>query len=113
MAVPQTVTIASGQSLSDAAYIGSSCPVCVEIPAWDNAVLTFQGSMDTDLQTFRDIFTANGELFVAASTGNKIVALNPEDFIGVVRIKLRSGTSSVPVTQSAQRQLKFFTRTIS
>lgn len=96
------VTIASGQSLSGAAYIGAGQLVAIQMPnTWDAADLTFQGS--TDGTNFFNLFDGGGnEIDFQAAASEQITV---DNFRGAVWIKVRSGTSGTPVNQSAARVL--------
>lgn len=97
-----SVTIANGESLSSAAYIGHGKLVAVVMPdAWTAAGLTFRGSPDGE--TFRDIYDASG-----AETAYAVAAahhVSVDKYEGAPWMKLRSGTGGSPVNQGAARTL--------
>lgn len=114
------VTIASGQSLSPMFYIGAGVPVMIQMPAaWTTAGLWFEGS--TDGVNFFTMVDANGNpLLISAPLANQAIPIGEsvmpessgagsnvasEQFLGVMYLKIGSGTSAVPVTQGAARTL--------
>lgn len=98
-----TAAIASGQSLSAPVNLGGRIPVGVYMPAsWTAAGLSFQASPDGS--TWYDVHEPGGEVTVAASPGI-YVSFDPLPFYGVNFLKIRSGTSGVPVAQGASRSL--------
>ena len=99
-----THTIANGASLSDAVEVGESVVVGFQLPTIDNAAITFQGSHDG--VTYQNVFdSAQTEVTIVASTGARFVAA-PAALNGLPFIKVRSGTSGVPVNQTAQRTIQ-------
>jgi hypothetical protein len=97
-----TVTIATGASLSSAAFLGDGRLEGVQMPAsWTAANLTFQGSLDGS--TFQDIYDDAGNEVVVAAAAARLLSIN--DFKGALWIKVRSGTSGAPVNQAAARVL--------
>lgn len=102
------VTIANGQSLSDAAHIGAGTLVGIQLPAFTSAKLTFQGSFDGT--TYANVYDASAaEVEYAASTG-AIYIKAPADLAGVPYIKVRSGTSGSPVAQGAARTISLIVK---
>jgi hypothetical protein len=106
---PVTISIGSSASLSSAVGIRGLVPVAIEMPAaWDAADLTFQFSKDGT--TYNNVYTSTGtEKTVTASTSRWIL-LRPTDFVGVVSLKVRSGTAGSAVTQTAARTLYLICR---
>ena len=96
-----TATIPNGQSLSDAADVGLGQILGLNVPTITAAALTFQGSDDGVV--FKNLKDAAGnEVQIASSTGNAFVAA-PAALGGVAFLKIRSGTSGVPVNQGGDR----------
>lgn len=101
-----TVTIAASGSLS------SACPVphgqlvyMVEFPAaWDAADCTFQVSKDGGA-TYKNLYDEVGEVTYKAGA-NRIIILDSLRHSIDGYVKIRSGTSSVPVAQTADRTIK-------
>lgn len=99
----ETVTIANGQSLSGALNIASRNFFGVIMPAsWTAASLTFQGSFDGT--TFYDLYDENGiEVSFTVSASRYVIISTPAKFLGLKKLKIRSGTSGTPVNQGADR----------
>lgn len=96
-----TATIANGASLSGVVDLGGRKLVAIDMPAaWTAANLTFQASCDG--VTYDDLYDGAAErtLTVAASRYQAQVI---SDWVGIRFLKLRSGTSGVPVNQGADR----------
>lgn len=91
-------TIALNGSLSNAIALSGAWLVQIDIPAgWTAAVLTFQSSPDGE--TYSDLYdTSNTEISLTVSAG-KARRVDPNLFMGIPYIKLRSGTSGSPVNQ--------------
>lgn len=106
-----TVTILSGASISDVIPTGARVPIGIVMPAaWTAANLTFQASADGGT-TWVNLYTSDGtELTVTAST-SRYITLDPNTWVGVNHLKIRSGTSGSAVNQSADRALTLVTRT--
>ncbi len=104
---PKTVTIASGTALTAAINLADRRPCRIEMPAaWTAAALTFQVSSDG--VTFRDFYDQSGNEYsisAAAALINRAILMTINGWIGVQYLKIRSGTSSAPVNQAAQRDL--------
>lgn len=105
MAESSAVTIASGQSLTDAIVLGGRVLVGVVMPAsWTAASLTFQASIDGS--TWVNVYDSEGtEVSATAGAGTYVAFANPILFAGVNRMKVRSGTSGTAVNQGAERTL--------
>ncbi len=111
------VTIANGTSLSDEADLTGFQVVAIQMPAaWDAANLTFQArpgkkfatTTEKPEETLQNVYDDAGtEVSVTAAasryiavTGTKLDAL-----LACGALKVRSGTSGVPVNQTANRVL--------
>jgi hypothetical protein len=104
-----TATIASGASLSGAVCLGSGVLCAIQMPAgWDAADLTFQVSDDRG-STWKeyDDDTGTAVSVISPAAGKR---LELSGFKSVVFLKVRSGTSSVAVNQTADRTLTLITR---
>ena len=100
---PLDVVIAKGESLSVAYNLRGKIPVGIYMSgAWTAADLTFRVSPDG--LTYYNLTPSAGEYTVTTSAG-VFVPLPAENFAGVNFIKVRSGTSAVPVNQGAARAL--------
>lgn len=100
-----TATIANGAALSDAVTVTDKYIRAILIPAlWDAAPLTFQGSIDGT--NFYDVCNGGSEYaLLATSAGQFLILDKPTLLTGFTKIKVRSGTSSSPVNQSADRSV--------
>jgi hypothetical protein len=107
-----TATIANGGSLSSSAdlvsyvQLGGGSPVAIIMPAaWTAADITFQGSVDGGT-TFNNIYTQGGtEYKITSPAASEYIIIPPDDLVGINAIKIRSGTSGVPVNQGAARNI--------
>lgn len=99
-----TCTIANGASLSDAIHLEGYTPVAILMPAaWTAAVLSFQGSEDHS--TFLNLYDMEVEILANSAGASRYIRLQPAHFIGLVEMKIRSGTSGSAVNQGAERTL--------
>lgn len=100
-----SVTISSGTSLSAAIDLGSTILFAIQIPSsWTTANITFQASADG--VTYANLYDSTGtEVTVTAAASEFIVFSAPAPWMGIRFIKVRSGTSSTPVNQGADRAL--------
>ncbi|MCL8385564.1 hypothetical protein [Xanthobacter aminoxidans] len=93
--------IANGASQSDVINVAPLVPVGIILPAlWTTAALTFLVSVDGT--TFYPLQDMSGEVSVTVGAG-QYAALDPAIFIGIISMKLRSGTAALPVNQGADR----------
>jgi hypothetical protein len=103
---PVTATIAAGDAtgLSNAIDIGAAKYLGMIMPAaWTAAVLTFQ-SCDTLAGTYQNVYDASGEVSMAVSVSvNRTLNVAMWSLAPWRFLKLRSGTSATPVTQSSSR----------
>ena len=103
-----SATIASSASLSGAVEISTAPILALYIPSgWTTAAMTFQGSVDGGT-TYASVFDDSGvEVQIASTSINTAAAqviVNAsvlEKLAGLQFIKIRSGTSGSPVTQTA------------
>ena len=100
-----TATILSGASLTAAIDLSAGRLARIALPAaWTTANLTFQTSPDNS--TFYDLYDAFGsEYTVTVGGASRSIVISLADFISVRYLKIRSGTTSVPVNQGADRIL--------
>lgn len=98
--------IANGASLTAALDLKLEHLVGIQMDAaWTAAALTFQVSFDGT--TYGNMVDdAGAEVTVAAAAGVVIVFANTDRWRGVRSLKVRSGTSGVPVNQLANRTLQ-------
>ncbi len=98
------VTILNGASLSDAIDIRGGLPAGIEMPsAWTAAALTFQTSGDRT-NYFNAYDELGTEVTVIAGASTRI-RLEPTQWVGIQKLKIRSGTAAIPVNQGADRTL--------
>lgn len=113
MSIPQLttreVTIAINQSLSSAVDLEGAVIDGVLMPAaWTAATISFEGSMDN--VTFHEIGDGTSEVSLVAA-GGWIIVIPPGKLHGAGRyLKVRSGTSTVPVNQTTARTLTLLSR---
>jgi hypothetical protein len=106
------VTIASGASLSDAAFLGGLALHGIVMPAaWTVAGLTFQVSFDQGA-TWVEMTTSAGSAVSLTVAASQFIAVDPVLWRAVAAIKVRSGTSGAPVNQAADRVLTLVCRPI-
>lgn len=99
----ETVTIASGASLSGAVALYGRHVTGILMPAaWTSADLTF--SVSVDGVTYADLHDVSGE-YVAVASASKFIGLNIAPLMGFRFLKVRSGTSGTPVNQGADRDI--------
>lgn len=102
----RTASNALGQSLSGVIGLNGQGPVAIHMPAdWTAANLTFQActsSAEASCTNYYDEF--GGEVTVTAAAG-RTIKVTPADFAGVQWLRIRSGTSGVPVAQAAGRTI--------
>jgi hypothetical protein len=103
-----TVTIANGQSLSDAAHIGTGELIGIQLPTLTSASLSFQGSSDG--VTYVEVVDASANAVAYAASTGAIYIKAPADLAGVPYIKVRSGTSGAPVAQGAARVISLIVK---
>lgn len=101
------VTILNGQSLSSEVNLNGLEIVGVEMPAgWDAASITL-AALVADGTTFGKVQNEAGTEFTVTSPAAGLYIALSNAVTGVVkglgRVKVRSGTASVPVNQTAQR----------
>jgi len=109
----KTTLIASGTNLSAAVPLDGGMPAAVSIPAgWTAAALTFQASIDGGL-TFFDFYDKAATEYAVSVTANRIFILPLNDLAGLTHLKLRSGTSATPITQTADRVIMLGLRMVS
>lgn len=109
-----SVTIPNGTALSSEAQTGAMRLVGIIMPAaWTAAGLTFQAVVDENtgepkVPVWGEVQdSAGGDVTVAAPGAGEYMALaDTFPAIALGRIRVRSGTSGVPVNQAADRTLK-------
>lgn len=105
-----SVTISNGASLSGALDLEGLVPVSLLLPAgWDAANVTFQVSYDGS--TYYNLKDVDGEVSYPAAV-DTCISLNPATFVGARYLKVRSGTLSVAVNQTADRVITVVKRSV-
>lgn len=108
-----TASIANGESLSGAIDLQNTRLSRIAIPAtWTAANLTFQVSYDGT--TYNDLYDAAGVEVTASAAASRSISLHQlyALFQDVRWLKIRSGTSGVPVNQGGARTLNLAVRAI-
>ena len=107
--------IANGASLSAAVDVGIDTVVAIAMPAaWTGASLTFQVKAEDDAD-FQDLYDEAGNEVEIPAAASRHISLGGSliYFAGAKQIKVRSGTSAIPVNQSAERTLQLITKPLS
>lgn len=101
----ETVTIASGASLSGALNIASRNFFGIIMPSsWTSASLTFQGSFDGT--TYYNLYDEGGnEVTFTVAASRYVIISTPAKFLGLKKLKIRSGTSGSAVNQGGDRTI--------
>lgn len=101
----ETVTIANGASLSGALNIASRNFFGIIMPSsWTSASLTFQGSFDGT--TYYNLYDEGGnEVTFTVAASRYVIISTPAKFLGLKKLKIRSGTSGSAVNQGGDRTI--------
>lgn len=100
-----TAAIAISTSLSGAIDLQSYRLARIAMPAsWDAANLTFQSSPDGVLP-YQNVYDASGNEYTVTAAAAHDIHIPVTDWLTDRFIKIRSGTSGSPVTQTASRAL--------
>lgn len=104
-----TTIIASGASLGSIVNIGDNAVVAIQ--ASIAMLCTFQGSMDGT--TYYNICDVEGDDYSATTLGStSLIVLDLNYFLAPLFIKIRYGTSSVPITASSAIAIQLITKEI-
>lgn len=107
----QTATIQNGTSLSNAIDMEALTLVGIHMSAlWTTANLTFQVSEDG--VTYDNLYDRFGNEIVYSVTQARFITIPPSEWFGIRFVKIRSGTSSVPVNQGALRSIVLVTKAV-
>lgn len=105
------VVIALNGNLSGAAELKGSALVGIVMPAaWDTANLTFQASYDGT--TYNNVYDSSGNEVTVTAAASRFIQISPAAWSSVAYLKVRSGTSGTPVTQTAARTIKLVVREV-
>lgn len=99
----QDISLPSGATgLSDLVDMAGWMLLRIDMPAaWDAAALTFQVGADAD--SLNNLKKGGAEYSISVAADDRL-AIAPEDSMMLQgALKLRSGTSGTPVSQSAER----------
>ena len=100
------VTIANGEALSDSEDLHGYWLTGIQCPAaWTAADITLQVSSDDT--TFANVYDDTAEYSLPAAASAWLL-VEPEIGINLRYVKVRSGTSAVPVNQDAARTLVLY-----
>lgn len=81
----------------------------IEMPAsWVTADITFQASQDCS--TYSDLYGSDGYEYAIETAASRYVIVPEEDFSGLRCLKIRSGTTGTPVTQTTSIDLTLIVR---
>ena|SRR5882724_101871 len=87
-----TITIASGQTVSNAIDLGEMCLCGIQTPsALTSTAFTFQGSSDNS--TFCAMTTQDGTAISVTVAASKLIMLPPANFAGVRYLKVVAGSA--------------------
>ena len=108
-----SVTMDAATSLTGAIHLGGLRLFGVIVPSdWTTANLTFQMSPDAGVSWF-DLVDQNGDgVLLAGKAGAYVAVEKPAQFAPVQYLKIRSGSSLSPVSQSAGRVLQLVLRSV-
>ena len=97
----KSVTIPAGSSVSEGAHVTEMSLVGVYMPAaWTAAGLALEVS--TDNATWLPVYNTDGGSVYAATVGtSRYVPINRALTLGAIYLRVRSGTTAVPVNQVA------------
>lgn len=101
----ETVTIASGASLSAEINCRGRVPKRIIMPAaWTAANLTFQTGLVTG-GSFTDKYDPAGTEYLVVAAAGREIPLPYDAFAAIPFLKIRSGTAAAAVLQAADRTL--------
>lgn len=103
----RTAVIANAASLSAEVDLEGFKLIAIEMPAaWTAANLTFQASSVTG-GTFANVHDDAGVEVAVTAAASRVIGLDATlpDLTAIRFLKIRSGTSGVPVNQGAERTL--------
>lgn len=99
---------ATAFSITAAIDLADKRLVRIALPAaWTAADLTF--SVSYDGINFNNLFDEFGAEVVVKAAASRSIRLNITDWLGVKKLKIRSGTSATPVNQTTGRALRLIT----
>jgi len=107
------VELTAGASLTGTINLAGLRLFGLIMPAdWTTADLTFQMSPDAGM-TWANMLDQNGSEILSVGTPNSYITINKaSDFAPLQYLRIRSGSSSSPVTQTASRVLQLVLRSV-
>lgn len=103
-----SIEIASNGNITPALDLKAERLHTIIMPAaWDAGGITFQVSADNT--TWRDLYNSAGEYALTVAAASRALAVDQTLFKAYRYVKIRSGTSGTPVTQTAARALQLLT----
>lgn len=107
-----SVTLAEASALTGAINLGGLRLFAIIMPAdWTSANLTFQMSPDAG-NTWVNVMDQNGSEIVAVAGTSRCIVLDPTQFAAFQHLRLRSGTASASVNQTASREVTLLLRAV-
>lgn len=104
-------TIANASSLSGLIDLAGKTLLGIHMSAvWTTANLTFQVSEDG--VTYDNLYDRFGNEVVYTVAGARYIPLLPSEWIGIRFVKVRSGTSAIPVAQGAARNIVLISKVV-
>jgi hypothetical protein len=109
-AKPKIATFKAGSALSEEVDLHFTRVFGITVSdGWDTAVITLQVRRNDD-SVWHDLYHDDGtEYSINVSGGRHVNIRWPGSLFGLRYIRLRSGTSAAPVTQTAERKLNLLT----
>lgn len=105
-------TILNGASLSDVVVLDGQTLTGIAMPAaWTAAGLSFQVSYDGGT-TYQEMVDSGNVAVTFTVAAAQFIAVEPLLWLGVQRLKVRSGTSGSPVNQGADRVLNLISQAL-
>lgn len=106
------VDIAANAAFTNTINVGGLRLFAIVMPTdWTSANLTFQISTDGGT-SWKNLKDQKGNEVTALTEASACIALDATQFAAFQYIRLRSGTNSTPVTQTATRTLQLLLRSI-
>lgn len=107
-----TATITNGTALSGAVPLGAKTLTGLVMPsAWTAAVLTFQVSVDGGT-TWVDMIDIAGVAISCVVGINRYIPVDVTIWRGINNVRVRSGTSLLPVNQAADAIVSLVVRSL-
>ncbi len=100
-----TITIIAGQNISEAHKVSGKVVGFILPTGWDTAGLSFQAGPTST--TVGDVYDDGVERAIpsAQAVAGRMISLDLNDWLCANFLRIRSGTSAAPVTQTARRDI--------